>query len=112
MNIITLTLNPAFDVHCSVKELALHRENLAYIRTINAGGKGINLSRALKKNGIPNTPVVILGEENATLFLQDLKKEGLDPLALTVPGRIRENMTFHEEGAPETRISFSGFCAE
>lgn len=111
MNIITLTLNPAFDLHCYAKDLTLHHENLAHIRSADAGGKGINLSRALTANGIPNTPVVVLGEENGELFQSSLKKEGLTPLALTVPGRIRENMTFHEEGKTETRISFPGFCA-
>ena len=50
MKIITLTLNPAFDIHCNVKGLALHRENLASITDYEAGGKGVNISRALKGN--------------------------------------------------------------
>lgn len=111
MKIITLTLNPAFDVHCQASGLTLHRENLAHIRSVDAGGKGVNLSRALSANGISNTPVVVLGEENGELFCQRLNEEGIVPLTFCVSGRIRENMTFHEEGAPETRISFPGFCA-
>ena len=52
MKIITLTLNPAFDIHCNVKGLALHRENLASITDYEAGGKGVNISRALKAGGV------------------------------------------------------------
>jgi 1-phosphofructokinase len=101
MNIITLTLNPAFDVHCATQGLTLHRENLAHVQAIDAGGKGINISRALTANKIPNTPVVVLGEENGDLFRRKLQQEKLYAKELTVSGRIRENMTFHESNAAE-----------
>lgn len=111
MNVITLTMSPAFDVHCKAETLTLHQENFAHILSTEAGGKGVNLSRALRVGKVPTTSVVVLGEENEALFRHCLQKEGLPFLGLTVSGRIRENMTFHEEGKPETRISFSGFCA-
>lgn len=40
MKIITLTLNPAFDVHCSCDNFRPYHESIAKITTKDAGGKG------------------------------------------------------------------------
>ena len=109
MKIITVTLNPAFDLHCSLSSLELCRENLAELTSNDAGGKGINISRALTLNKIDNLAFVILGDENGESFSRALTSEGIDYRAITVKGRIRENLTCHPVGSPETRISFKGF---
>ena len=111
MKIITLTLNPAFDIHCSVPNFALYHENLAFVTSNDAGGKGVNISRALTVNGVDNLAFVILGDENGDTFERALKLDGINYKALTVKGRIRENITCHTDGAPETRISFAGFAS-
>ena len=113
MKIITLTLNPAFDVHCYVKDFKPYLENLANITASSAGGKGVNVSRALNVGGVQSTAVLILGKENADAFKRDLTDDGINFTAITVNGRIRENMTVHTDGKPETRISFEGFtCSD
>ena len=109
MNIITVTLNPAFDVHCSIANFALYHENLAEITSRDAGGKGINISRALTANGVDNLAFVVLGDENGDSFIRALGEENIRFESITVKGRIRENITCHTEGVPETRISFKGF---
>lgn len=111
MKIITLTLNPAFDIHCQADFFHPFCENFAAITHCSAGGKGVNLSRALTKNGVENQAVLVLGEENGDSFLKSLSADGLEPALITVPGRIRENMTLHSDGGRETRISFGGFPA-
>ncbi len=112
MNIITLTLNPAFDLHCYADRFSPYHENVFEITARDAGGKGINVSRALTKNGVKNTAACIVGSENGEEFLNMLKSEGLSLVAVTAEGRIRENITLHEKEKPETRISFPGFlCA-
>ena len=111
MKIITLTLNPAFDVHCHADELILYRENLVEITSRNAGGKGVNISRALAAGEIKSRALVVLGDENGDSFLRSLYECGLDVLRIDVKGRIRENITIHGSGG-ETRISFSGFSAD
>ena len=110
--IVTLTLNPAFDMHCTVDRFAPYHENLARIDTYEAGGKGVNISRALSVNGVENLCFAVLGEENGDSFLKRLAADGIPCRTLTVPGRIRENITIHTEHADETRISFSGFTAD
>ena len=112
MKIITLTLNPAFDTHCSLDTLNLHHENFASITSTDAGGKGVNISRALTANGVENKAVVITGRENQALFLQSLQAEGIDVFAISTEGRIRENITIHEKNSAETRISFEGFACD
>ena len=109
MKIITLTLNPAFDMHCVCDDFKPYNENFASISSYEAGGKGINISRALCVNGIENTAYVIVGNQNKDDFLNYLKKDNVCYKEFTVSGRIRENITLHTVGKKETRISFLGF---
>ena len=111
MNIVTLTLNPAFDVHCYAENFQPFHENLAQVTANEAGGKGVNISRALTVNGVENTALVVLGEENGESFRRALTADQIPFCPLTVKGRIRENITLHTNNAPETRISFAGFTA-
>lgn len=112
MKIYTLTLNPAYDVHATADKLSLGHENLADINSRQAGGKGVNVSRALQSHGIQNTAVVVLGKENAGDFTRELGAIGLDCLYFEQEGRIRENLTVHCTNGPETRISFRGFSVD
>ncbi len=112
MKIITLTLSPAFDLHCRAKDFYAEHENLVFVSSREVGGKGVNISRALLANGIQNTAVVAVGEENGNDFCQALQKQGLTYQSIAVSGRIRENVTIHTDAGIETRISFSGFAAD
>lgn len=112
MKIYTLTLNPAYDVHAVCKQFAAGYENLAKIRSREAGGKGVNISRALTENGIENTAVIVIGRDNCADYLQDLETAKMNCVLLEKEGRIRENLTLHCENGPETRISFAGFSVD
>ena len=112
MRIYTLTLSPAYDVHAQAAAFAAFHENLATVTSREAGGKGVNISRALQNNGIANTAVVVLGRDNCEEFRSELEKTGMDCLLLYRDGRIRENLTLHCPNTPETRISFTGFTVD
>ncbi len=112
MKIITLTLNPAFDMHCYTESFEPYHENLAEITSLDAGGKGVNISRALLSCGTESQALVVLGDENKDSFERALKDDGIDCIPIVTKGRIRENITLHTSGAPETRISFKGFEAD
>ena len=64
MKIITLTLNPAFDTHCKTENFRLGHESFFEILSKDAGGKGINISRALNSVDTQNTAIVVVGKEN------------------------------------------------
>lgn len=108
MKIYTITLNPAYDIHAFAKSLSIGRENRAEIKSRDAGGKGINISRALTYNGVKNTAIVVLGEENCADFEDSLAADNITYISIKRSGRIRENLTVHTESG-ETRISFEGF---
>ena len=112
MKIITLTLNPAFDIHCFAEAFKPYGESVVDIISKDAGGKGVNISRALTENGTESRAVLIVGDANGEEFLSMLKSDGLTTEAVFVNGRIRENITLHEKDKPETRISFRGFSCE
>ena len=112
MNIITLTLNPAFDIHANIDSIALGHENIASICDYDAGGKGVNISHALTANGVENVCVAVLGDENGKDFLGQIEAWNIPCRVLWIKGRIRENLTFHTKVGAETRISFEGFSAD
>lgn len=112
MNIFVLTLNPAIDLHCECSRFKPFAENLASVLSAEAGGKGVNISRALLAGGISHKNILVLGEENGQSFADSLSRDGVPFTPITLPGRIRENITLHSASQPETRISFCGFRAD
>ena len=112
MKIVTLTLCPAFDLHCYVKGFKPFHENSADITAFDAGGKGVNISRALNSGGAENVAVVAIGADNGAEFLKKLDADGVRYEKIEVQGRIRENITVHTDDAPETRVSFKGFAVD
>ncbi len=112
MKCITLTLNPAFDKHCFVKDLKLGHEHLAESDLSDAGGKGVNISRALLVNSVSSNAVIVLGKENKTSFCSALDADNMEYTPVTIEGKVRENLTIHTESGVETRISFKGFNAD
>ena len=111
MKIITLTLNPAIDVHAKCDDFGEQKESIASIMSRDMGGKGVNLSRALLSSGIKHQCLVVVGDENGEEFVSGLKGDGLDLTVVQTSGRIRENITIHQKGKKETRLSFEGFQA-
>jgi len=106
MKIYTLTLTPAYDVHIFSEGFSTDRENHARITSYEAGGKGLNVCRALLLAGTGNTPVFLLGRGNDGIYRETIGKLDCEPCVIPVEGRIRENMTIHDENGQETRICF------
>ncbi len=105
----TVTLNPAFDLHYYMESFEAKKENYVQSVVCDAGGKGVNISRALTVNGTYNTAYLILGDENGAAFEAQLRRDGLNFVPLYTEGRIRENVTLHPANDKETRISLDTF---
>jgi len=105
----TVTLNPAFDLHYYMENFEAKKENYVQSVLCDAGGKGVNISRALTVNGIYNTAYLILGEENGAAFEAQLRRDRLNFVPLYTEGRVRENITLHPANDKETRISLDTF---
>ena len=67
------------------------------------------LYRALLALGEQSRNIAVLAEENGAEFRASALADGVALEAISVPGRIRENLTLHTGGGRETRISFEGF---
>ncbi len=109
MKILTVTLNPAYDIFYTVPGFLPNRENLATAVSVFTGGKGLNLSRALKAGGCTSTAFLLLGKNNGPAFEEAVRQSGVDAHVFYVDGRVRENLTLLTEGGPETRISEQSF---
>ncbi len=112
MKIVTVTLNPVYDLFYTLPTFQPYRENLATEVKVFPGGKAINVSRALKANGYDSTAVLLLGRENCEAFVRGIGDEGIDARVYYADGRIRENLTTLTEGVPETRICVHTFSIE
>lgn len=108
-NVVTVTLNPAFDVHFELERFELGKENYSSKRIVHAGGKGLNISRALRMNGIDSLAFIVLGEDDAAEFQVQLDAENLNYRAFLCPGSVRHNITIHPAEGPETRLSLDTF---
>lgn len=108
MKIITITLNPAFDIHCEIPDFKVLMENYAAAHSKCAAGKGINISRALMGFGIENIAYCVVGSSNGKEFLEAIANDNIDCKSIFAEGSIRENITIHSNRG-ETRISFEGF---
>ena len=103
--IITITLNPAFDIHYEVERSEAGKENYSTNKIVSIGGKGLNISRALALHGRDSLAVIVLGEEGSVEFRAGLDAEGINYLAFPCPGAVRQNITIHPAEGPETRLS-------
>ena len=105
----TITLNPCFDLHYTVPDFAAGKENLVSGVSVEAGGKGVNTSRALTVNGEDNLAYIVVGDENGDAFISQMQKYGVPCRFFKVGGRLRENVTIHPDVGRETRISLNTF---
>lgn len=111
MRIFTLTLSPAFDNYCYSERFALNEENLVQSDGCVAGGKGINITRALFEAQITSTAIALLGKDGGEQFERQVTSKGIKLLPIWCDGKIRENITVATP-LGETRISFAGPSVE
>ena len=95
MKIITLTLNPAFDLHLYMDTLCPLADNVAHTARREAGGKGVNLTRALAAGGLESLAYLLLPRESEREYLSALEGDGILPIYDTVMGFVRENINIH-----------------
>ncbi|HEX2505392.1 MAG TPA: PfkB family carbohydrate kinase, partial [Gaiellaceae bacterium] len=75
--IVTVTLNAAMDRTLSVPNFQLGQRHRASGGMASAGGKGINVGRALKRLGVPVVCTGLAGGRNGTQIVEDLTNEGI-----------------------------------
>ena len=75
--IVTVTLNAAFDRSLTVPVFQLgHRHRSSEVLTL-AGGKGINVARALKLLGVPVVATGLAGGMTGTRIVEEMTAEAI-----------------------------------
>jgi 1-phosphofructokinase family hexose kinase len=75
--IVTVTLNAAMDRTLLVPSFQLGHRHRASLAFASAGGKGVNVARALRQLGVPVVCTGLVGGRNGAQIVDDLTGEGI-----------------------------------
>ena len=105
--ILTLTPNPSFDRTVALDgELARGQVHRVLSVTSQAGGKGVNISRAAVSAHIPSIAVVPALKDDA--FVLELLGAGIDCRPVRPTGDVRVNLTITEPDGTTTKLNSPG----
>ncbi|MFI9080189.1 1-phosphofructokinase family hexose kinase [Streptomyces sioyaensis] len=97
--VLTLTMNPTVDICWDVDHLADIGKNRARVRSVAAGGGGINVARGVARCGGRATAVHTAGREVGCRLNRLLDEEGIDHIAVDIDGETREALVLLETGS-------------
>ena len=95
--IVSLAINPTIDKSSSVEFVVPGRKLRCAAPTIEPGGGGVNVSRAVRKLGGESTLLYAAGGLNGDLLQELLAGEGLLSRRLPLAGMTRESFAVLEE---------------
>ena len=106
--IVTVTLNPSLDRTLEVDSF----ERGAVLRTseptLEAGGKGVNVTRALASNGVESVAVLPVGGSEGAELTALLDAAAVAARFVPVSGRTRSNITVAEADGTITKLNEPG----
>lgn len=106
--IVTLTPNPSLDRTITVDSLRIGEVHRALALHIDAGGKGVNVSRALAANGLSTMVVMPAHGAPALEFSARLDGDGVPHDYIALDGAVRTNITIVDEEGTTTKINEPG----
>lgn len=106
--IVTVTPNPSLDRTLEVDALA--RGALVRVRAgrLDAGGKGLNVARALAVNGHEVTAVIPVGGPDGAHLAELVAAEGISLVAVPVARPVRSNVSVVEPDGTVTKLDSPG----
>ena len=105
--ILTLTPNPSIDRTVALDgELTRGQVHRVASVTSQAGGKGVNISRAAVSAGIPSIAVVPAQKDDP--FVLELLGAGIDCRPVRPAGDVRVNLTITEPDGTTTKLNSPG----
>lgn len=108
MKIITITLNPALDKTIYVNDLKKGNYNHITESVLDAGGKGINVSKTLLALGQESVSLAFIGKNNGNMLEEKLKAIGLKTDFIIVADETRTNIKVVEENRCVTEFNEPG----
>jgi 6-phosphofructokinase 2 len=96
--IVTVTLNPALDKSTETEKLIPEKKLRCSEMIIEAGGGGINVSKAIKKLGGESLAIFPSGGKNGEMLEQALRDLQINYKSVPLKSNTRENMVVRETG--------------
>lgn len=91
--ILTVTLNPAVDMTITVDELILGESHRVEPAAVRAGGKGVNVARVLRRQGIEAVALTFVGDSvSGRAFAAGLEQDGVLHHLVRTPARVRTSV--------------------
>jgi 1-phosphofructokinase len=106
--IVTVTPNPSLDRTLEVELLTRGEVHRARPARLDAGGKGVNVSRALLANGHVTKLVLPLGGFDGQQLEELLHDLGLDAVGVRIAEPTRSNVTVAEADGTTTKLNAPG----
>ncbi|MGB3682344.1 MAG: 1-phosphofructokinase [Rubrobacteraceae bacterium] len=106
--ILTLTPNPSLDLAYELDALSRGEVQRSSSFSVEAGGKGINVSRNLVANGLDSRAIAPVGGPSGEQFLSLLEESGIELIRVPVSGAVRMNVGMVEKGGVGTKINAPG----
>jgi 1-phosphofructokinase len=106
--IVTVTTNPSLDRTIEVDRLRRGEVQRAAGTRVDAGGKGVNVSRALVANGHPTRAVLTTGGHAGTELIDLLAEAGVPIIEVPVSQGVRSNLTIAEADGTVTKLNAAG----
>src|SRR5262245_57092655 len=96
-HVVTLTMNPALDKSTSTHHVMPEDKLRCHALRLDAGGGGINVSRAMHQLGGESLPFYMAGGMNGEKLRQLLKAQQMAEFPICIAGETRESFTVFEE---------------
>jgi 1-phosphofructokinase len=106
--IVTVTLNPSLDRTLEVERLERGQVLRTSAPTLEAGGKGVNVTRALTANAVASVAIVPVGGGEGTELTRLLQEASIVARYVPVAGRTRSNITVAESDGTVTKLNEPG----
>ena len=111
IKILTVTLNPALDITTAVEGLISGIKLRCRAPRIDAGGGGVNVSRAIAKLGETSLAFLALAGSTGETLRRILETEGIEHECFEAEGDTRQSFIVHEEASGEQyRFILPGPC--
>ena len=106
--IVTLTANPSVDRTVEVERLLRGAVLRAAVATVEAGGKGVNVARALAANGHAARAILPSGGAEGAQLATLLSPQGVEVVLVPIAGAVRANVSIVEPDGTVTKINEPG----